>query len=56
MPAIWPLTDFRHVADWQDLIHDDLLACTMPPADAGFQMTTAERVAILTWIRCGFLE
>jgi hypothetical protein len=52
----WPLTDYQHVADWQDVVRDELLACSMPPADAGFQMLTADRVAILTWIRCGFPE
>lgn len=56
MEEVWPLTDYKHLADWQDIIRDAMLACTMPPADAGFQMTTAERVAILTWVRCGFLE
>jgi hypothetical protein len=56
MPDVWPLTDYSHVADWQDLVRDNLLACTMPPEDAGIQMTAGERVAILTWILCGFPE
>jgi hypothetical protein len=51
---IWELTDYQHVADWQDIIHDALLACTMPPEDAGSRITTAESIAVLTWIRCGF--
>lgn len=54
LPDVWPLNDYQHVADWQDIIRDALLACTMPPADAGFQISTAESVAVLTWIRCGF--
>lgn len=51
----WPLTDYPHVADWWDLIRADLTACTMPPADGGVAMTAPERIAVLTWILCGFL-
>lgn len=50
----WPLTTFNHVADWADQIHDDMLTCAMPPPQAMIPITTAERIAILTWIRCGF--
>ncbi len=52
--ARWPLTTFNHVADWADQIHDDMLTCAMPPPQAGIPITTEERIAILTWIRCGF--
>lgn len=50
----WPLKEYRHVADWQDTIHDRLLDCSMPPPEAAIPMTIPERVAILTWIKCGF--
>jgi hypothetical protein len=50
----WPLTEYEHVADWFDIIRDEMLHCGMPPADSGMTMPDAERVAILTWIRCGF--
>jgi hypothetical protein len=50
----WPLTAYNHVADWQDVIRADMLTCAMPPPDAGVPMGSDERVAILTWIRCGF--
>jgi hypothetical protein len=51
----WPLTDYTHVADWQDIIRGAMLDCSMPPIDATFAMKTAERVVILTWILCGIL-
>jgi len=49
----WSLADYGHVADWQDTIRVELRDCSMPPSDAGVPMTIEERVAILTWIRCG---
>jgi uncharacterized membrane protein len=50
----WPLMQYQHVADWQDLVRAHVLSCTMPPPDAGRPMTDEERTAILTWILCGF--
>jgi hypothetical protein len=52
----WPLTDYAHVADWADVVRDDLILCLMPPADGGISMSEEEKLAILTWIRCGSLE
>ena len=53
----WPLLDYDHVASWQDTIRDDMLDCSMPPPDlTTAEMPDDERLAILTWIRCGFLE
>jgi uncharacterized membrane protein len=52
----WPLTEYEHVADWAQEIRGQVLACTMPPADAGSTITTEEREKILAWIRCGALE
>jgi uncharacterized membrane protein len=49
----WPLTDYKHVADWADDIRADMLSCSMPPADAGTTITIAEREELLQWIRCG---
>jgi hypothetical protein len=48
----WSLTDYEHIADWQDIIRGDLLDCTMPPVDASVPLTHDERMAILVWIRC----
>jgi len=48
----WPLIGYDHVADWQDTIRDQILACSMPPADAG-ALSDDERDAILVWLRCG---
>ena len=50
----WPLTSYAFVAGWADAVHDELIACTMPPSDAGVPMTHDERNALLTWILCGF--
>lgn len=50
----WPLRGYQHVADWADIIRGAMLTCEMPPRDSGVTMTADERVAILTWIVCGF--
>jgi hypothetical protein len=47
----WSLHDDRHVADWRDTIRTDLLACTMPPRDAGVSIPD-ESMLIVTWLRC----
>lgn len=52
----WPLTSYEHVADWADVIRTELLGCTMPPADSGIALPSADQAAILAWIRCGFPE
>lgn len=49
----WPLDTYGHVADWQDTIRSSLIDCSMPPPEARVPMTDEERLAILTWIRCG---
>jgi hypothetical protein len=49
----WPLTDYDHVASWGPEIRGQLLDCSMPPLDAGVPLVDDERLAILTWIRCG---
>jgi hypothetical protein len=52
----WPLTTWRHAADWAMEIRSVMLDCSMPPADADppVHMTQAERDAILMWLRCGY--
>jgi hypothetical protein len=52
----WPLTSYQHAADWWDIVRDQLLHCSMPPADSGVRMTTEERTTVLKWVRCGFPE
>lgn len=49
----WPLDTYGHVVDWADDIRGDLVACTMPPPDAGIPITIQEKTAILQWLRCG---
>lgn len=52
--ANWPLTTYRHVADWSLEIRNMVSSCEMPPADADIPMTDAERETILAWLKCGF--
>ncbi|MFT3926726.1 MAG: hypothetical protein QM778_29545 [Myxococcales bacterium] len=52
----WPLVDYSHVADWYDLLREQMSKCTMPPPDAGIEMPTSERETILEWIRCDVPE
>jgi hypothetical protein len=52
----WPLNSYRHLVDWHDTIPDVLRTCLMPPPDSGMTMTDDERVAILTWLLCGYRE
>jgi hypothetical protein len=52
----WPLSEYQHVADWSGEIRGQLIACTMPPAEARVPITRDERMLILTWIRCGFSQ
>lgn len=49
----WPLTSWQDLKDWEDAIRDDIVACNMPPSDAGIPMTNEERLQILEWVRCG---
>lgn len=52
----WPLTDYSHLADWQDLIQGVMMDCSMPPIEEPYALPARDRVAILTWVLCGFLE
>jgi uncharacterized membrane protein len=52
----WPLKSHMDIADWTDVVRDDLVDCSMPPADAGTSMTREERALILDWLRCGAPE
>jgi hypothetical protein len=50
----WALTSYGHVSGWTVEIRAAMLSCSMPPADAGIEMSVGEREEILAWIRCGF--
>lgn len=52
----WPLTSYSHVADWFDLIPPEVANCRMPPPEARIPISDEERLAILTWFRCGYPE
>lgn len=49
----WSLRDYEHVADWQDVVRAEVLHCKMPPPDSGVTISDEERLAILTWVKCG---
>ncbi|WP_437923356.1 hypothetical protein WMF37_30530 [Sorangium sp. So ce291] len=49
----WPLTTYEEVAAWRHKIRSDILSCSMPPPDSGFELTADEASLILGWIRCG---
>jgi uncharacterized membrane protein len=49
----WPLDNYEDVAEWAGLIRQDVLNCSMPPADSDVRMTQNEALAIVTWIACG---
>ena len=52
MDDIWPLTTYENVAEWESLVKDVILTCTMPPADGDVPFTNAERSAIVQWVLC----
>lgn len=49
----WPLDNWEDIAHWKNPLFHELTACTMPPADAGNQLTVEERKTILEWVACG---
>jgi hypothetical protein len=51
---IWPLTEQKHFADWQDTVRSTIADCSMPPPDAGVPVTIEERRAILEFVKCVF--
>ena len=51
----WPLNTYKDIADWWDVILDDLIRCTMPPPETPSGLTAEERQAFAVWLACGFL-
>jgi hypothetical protein len=50
----WPLTNYDDVSAWAVTVLSDIVACTMPPADAGApELTEAERATLIDWLVCG---
>ena len=49
----WPLGQYADIFAWRNAIEDDLLRCTMPPADGGTSLPDAERAVLMAWIVCG---
>jgi hypothetical protein len=52
----WPLTDYSHLVDWQDLIQGVMMDCSMPPIDEPYSLPARDRALILTWVLCGYPE
>lgn len=52
----WPLDSYENVADWADLLRDELSGCSMPPPDSNNPLPNRDRVRILNWLRCGLRE
>lgn len=52
----WPLDSYENVADWTDLVRDELVSCSMPPRDAPSTLSNRDRARILNWLRCGLRE
>lgn len=49
----WSLVSYSHASAWPTEIREVMLDCAMPPPDAGVEMPTSERQALLDWVRCG---
>ena len=52
----WSLDSYENVADWADLLRDELSSCSMPPPGSNNPLPNRERVRILSWLRCGLRE
>jgi uncharacterized membrane protein len=48
----WPLTDYDDIAAWASTIKDDMLNCSMPPADGGVPITRHDRDLLVQWLLC----
>lgn len=52
----WPLSSYRHIADWSAVVRAHVQLCLMPPPESGMTMPDSERRLILDWMRCGLPE
>ena len=52
----WPLDDYDSVADWADLLREELASCSMPPPGSSIPLGNRDRARILNWLRCGLPE
>lgn len=50
----WPLKSYEEITSWYDDVRTYVLTCQMPPPDGGVDISDEERLAILTWLRCGY--
>jgi len=49
----WPLITYDDVAGWTSVVKEDILDCSMPPADGGVPITAKDRDLFVQWILCG---
>jgi uncharacterized membrane protein len=49
----WPLTTRDDLASWTEVITEDILNCSMPPADGGVPMHRRDRDLLVQWLLCG---
>jgi cytochrome c5 len=52
----WPLDRYENVADWADLVRDELVRCSMPPPGSSSPLGNRDRARILNWLRCGLAK
>ena len=52
MQDVWPLIEYDDVAAWAGPVKNDILTCTMPPADGDYPITDAERSTLVQWAIC----
>ena len=52
----WPLDRYQDIADWADIVRDELVRCSMPPPGPTSALSNRDRLTILNWLRCGLPE
>jgi len=52
----WPLDRYPDIADWADIVRDELVRCSMPPPGPASTLSNQDRLQILNWLRCGLPE
>jgi cytochrome c5 len=48
----WPFDTYSHIVAWRAEVRDEVLNCTMPPAE-GAPLPPDQRQLLMEWIFCG---
>lgn len=48
----WPFDTYSHIVAWRAEVRDEVLNCSMPPAD-GIPLPPDQRELLMDWIFCG---